>query len=69
MNIGLILTDASLIAPLLFLGFVIFTFLKGGVHVKGQGWKTKEEAPKTYFFIVVFMGLIGILGFVFRVLR
>ena len=69
MNIGLILTDASLIAPLFFLGYAIFTFLKGGVHVKGQGWKTKEEAPKTYFFIVVFIGLIGILGFVFRVLR
>ena len=69
MNIGLILTDASLIAPLFFLGFAIFTFLKGGVHVTGQGWKTKEAAPKTYFFIVVFLGLIGIIGFVFRVLR
>ncbi len=43
----------SLLGPavgLVLLIYVGFCFAKGGTHVKGKGWMTKEEAPKTYIF-------------------
>ena len=59
----------SLIIPILFLGYATFIFVKGGVHVRGKGWKTKDEAPKTYYFMIVFMGLLGVAGIATTILK
>ena len=58
----------SLIIPILFLGYATFIFVKGGVHIRGKGWKTKDEAPKTYYFMIILMVLLGIAGIIFTIL-
>ena len=42
------------------LGYAIYTFLRKGVHVKGKGWKTKDEAPKSYYFTLGILIVISI---------
>jgi ABC-type antimicrobial peptide transport system permease subunit len=39
-------------------GYALLIFLKQGVHVKGKGWKTKSEAPKSYYFTLGIMLVI-----------
>ena len=56
------------LAGLLFMGYAVFIFVKGGVHVEGKGWQTKKEAPKTYFFMLFFMLLIGLSSIIFTVI-
>ena len=51
------------------LGYAIYTFLKKGVHVKGRGWKTKDEAPKSYYITLAVMVLIALFSFVSMVFR
>ena len=38
----------------------VFCMVKGGSHVKNVGWRTKEEYPKSYYFTVIFMILLGV---------
>jgi len=59
----------SLIIPILFLGYATFIFVKGGVHVRGKGWKTKDEAPKTYYFMIIFMVILGVAGIATTILK
>ena len=42
------------------LGYAIYLFLKKGLHVKGKGWKTKDEAPKSYYFTLGILIVISI---------
>jgi hypothetical protein len=51
------------------LGYAIYTFLKKGVHVKGRGWKTKVEAPKSYYTTLVVMVLIALFSLVSMIFR
>jgi len=32
--------------------YVGFCWVKQGVHVKEKGWKSKEEMPKTFWFMI-----------------
>ena len=60
----------NLFAFVLCLGYAIYTFLRKGVHVKGKGWKTKDEAPKSYYItlgVMVFIALFSIISIIFRV--
>ena len=44
--------------------YAMYCFINQGTHHRGKGWKTVEEAPKSFYFTVgfyVIMGL-GILG-------
>ena len=41
------------------MAYGIFCMVKGGAHVKNVGWRTKEEYPKSYYFTVIFMILLG----------
>ena len=48
--------------------YVTYNFVRGGVHARGRGWKSKEEAPKTYYFtqgilILIAFGQIGSIVF------
>ena len=42
----------------------VFCMVKGGSHVKNVGWRTKEEYPKSFYFNVIFMILLGVSMFV-----
>ncbi|MED5485224.1 MAG: hypothetical protein VYE59_01260 [Candidatus Thermoplasmatota archaeon] len=42
------------------MAYGIFCMVKGGTHVKNVGWRTKEEYPKSYYFNVIFMILLGV---------
>jgi len=55
----------SALAALLCMGYAVFIFVKGGVHVEGKGWKTKKEAPKTYFFMLFLMLILGLSSIIF----
>jgi hypothetical protein len=42
--------------------FAAYCFYRGEVPVRGQGWKSKDETPKTFFLTVFFFLLLGVLG-------
>lgn len=54
------------------LAYVTYNFVRGGVHARGRGWQSKEEAPKTYYFtqgmlILIALGqIVGIIFFSFK---
>jgi hypothetical protein len=64
LNIELLrVTLPGLILTLFMLGLATYNFVNGGIHVKGQ-WKTKAEAPKSYYVlqgILIFLALLNIL--------
>jgi len=68
--IELILGSIGNLLGLVFcLGYAIYTFLRKGVHVKGKGWKTKDEAPKSYYFtlgIMIFISLFSLGAIIVR---
>ena len=42
---------SQILGPLfgfIMLGYVGYCFSKEGTHSRGYGWRTKEEAPKTF---------------------
>ena len=41
-------------------GYAIYTFLRQGTHVRGIGWKSKKEYPKSYYFTLGITILISI---------
>ncbi len=59
----------NLVALFFCLGYALYLFLRKGIHVKGQGWKTKDEAPKSYYFTLGLMMLISVGSFVAIVAR
>jgi len=50
----------NLIVGALCFAYGVFCMVKGGIHVKNVGWRTKEEYPKSYYFGVIFMILLGV---------
>lgn len=45
---------------LLLFAYAGFCWMKQKVHVRGKGWQTREESPKTFYFTVGIMILLGI---------
>ncbi len=41
-------------------GYAIYTFLRQGTHVRGIGWKSKKDYPKSYYFTLVILVLISL---------
>ena len=61
-----------IVVAILMFAYAGYLWVRQGVHVRGKGWMPKEEAPKTFYFTVVFMILLGIsqiIGPVFWLLR
>ncbi len=50
-------------------GYAVYTFLRQGTHVRGIGWKSKNDYPKSYYFtlgIMVFISLFSLASIIFR---
>ena len=45
------------VAMLIYVGYCISN---GGTHVRGKGWVTKEEAPKSYLANQIIWALFGL---------
>lgn len=43
-------------------GYAIYTFLRQGTHVRGIGWKSKKEYPKSYYFTLAVMFLVALIS-------
>ena len=61
MDTGLI---TKLVIPIV-VAFLMFSYagylwVKQGVHVRGKGWMSKEEAPKSFYITVVLMVVLGL---------
>ena len=41
-------------------GYAAYNFTRGGIHVRGKGWMSKEDAPKSYYFTQIIMVVLGI---------
>ena len=54
---------------LICMGYAVFIFVKGGTHLRGKGWHTKKEAPKSYYFMLFFMLLIGLSSIISTAIR
>ena len=48
-----------IISVLLFV-YAGYCWVTQKVHLKGKGWKTKDEAPKSFYFTVIILVLIGL---------
>jgi membrane protein insertase Oxa1/YidC/SpoIIIJ len=54
------------------LAYITYNFTRGGVHVRGKGWQTKQEAPKPYYItqillIIIFIGQL--ISIIIRVIK
>lgn len=68
-NLLIYSTVGNLFGLVLCLGYGLYCFVNRGFHAKGKGWKTKEEAPKSYYFIlgmIIFFCVIQIGSIVYR---
>ncbi len=61
MRVELLTTLAiPILVSLLMFSYAGFCWMKQKVHVRGKGWQTREESPKTFYFTVGIMILLGI---------
>ena len=37
-----------------------YCMFHGGFHMKGKGWRTKQENPRTFYFTLILMYFIGL---------
>jgi hypothetical protein len=54
------------------LAYLTYNFTRGGIHVRGKGWQTKQEAPKPYYItqillIIIFIGQL--ISIIIRVIK
>ena len=49
-----------IIAGALGITYGIFCMVKGGTHVQGLGWRSKEEFPRTYYFNIISLTILGV---------
>ena len=56
-----------LVVAVLLFGYAGYCWVTQKVHVRGKGWKTKDEAPKSFYFTVIILVIIG-LGQIFSTL-
>ena len=54
------------------LAYITYNFARGGIHVRGKGWQTKQEAPKPYYItqillIIIFIGQL--ISIIIRVIK
>ena len=59
----------NLIGLLFCVGYAIYTFLRKGTHVRGIGWKSKNDYPKSYYFTLgtlVLISLFSLAAIIFR---
>ncbi|MDP6334332.1 MAG: hypothetical protein QF479_06820 [Candidatus Poseidoniaceae archaeon] len=50
-------------------GYAVYTFLRQGTHVRGIGWKSKTDYPKSYYFtlgIMIIISLFSLASIIFR---
>ena len=55
--IGLVV---PIMVSFLLFGYVAYCWFNQKVHVRGKGWRSKDEAPKTFYFTVILLLLIGL---------
>ena len=49
-----------IIISVLLFAYAGYCWVTQKVHLKGKGWKTKDEAPKSFYFTVTILVLIGL---------
>jgi uncharacterized membrane protein YidH (DUF202 family) len=49
-----------ILISILMCGYAGFCWVNQKVHVRGKGWRTKEESPKMFYFTVSIMIFLGI---------
>ena len=49
-----------IIISVLLFAYAGYCWVTQKVHVRGKGWKTKDEAPKSFYFTVIILVLIGL---------
>lgn len=54
------------------LAYTTYNFTRGGIHVRGKGWQTKQEAPKPYYItqiLLIIIFIVEIISIVIRVIK
>ncbi len=57
-----------IIGCLAMFSYGIYCIINGGYHDRYHGWRTKEDAPKSYYFtviIMIFMSVSIVVNFIF----
>ena len=49
-----------IVISVLLFAYAGYCWITQKVHVRGKGWKTKDEAPKTFYLTVIILVLIGL---------
>lgn len=50
-------------------GYAVYTFLRQGTHVRGIGWKSKKEYPKSYYFTLGVTFLVALISLAAIIIR
>ena len=62
----------QLLIPIGLMTYAGYCWVTQSVHVRGKGWKTREEAPKAFYFtilLLLFIGIYSIGSFIFFQVR
>jgi len=69
MRVELLTTLAiPILVSMLMFSYAGFCWMKQKVHVRGKGWRSKEESPKTFYFtvsILIFFGIIQLFSSIY----
>ena len=49
-----------IVISVLLFAYAGYCWVAQKVHVRGKGWRTKDEAPKSFYFTVIILVLIGL---------
>ena len=54
----------QLLIPIGLMAYAGYCWVTQSVHVRGMGWKTREEAPKAFYFTILLILIIGVYSIV-----
>ena len=63
-----IITGMQILFPIMAILYVGFCWVKQGAFIKNRGWLTREEAPKSFWFNIIFFFFIGMFTLTFNIL-
>ncbi|MBQ70574.1 MAG: hypothetical protein CMA65_03690 [Euryarchaeota archaeon] len=50
----------NFIVPVLLMLYAGYCWIRQGVHVRGKGWQSRQEMPKTFWFTIILYVVISI---------
>lgn len=50
----------SVVISIMVFTYVGYCWVRQRVHVRGKGWRTKEEAPRAFYLTIILLIVLGV---------